>query len=78
MREGFCKITKRVYRECKLEEDLTWREYHMDPTVARLVLDLKQRCTWRKLSIEVTGYECQKTGQDLERIARWTLGIECD
>ena len=60
----------------------TWTEYKMDPKIARIILDMKDGLngcrlhSWRALSIEVTGMEDQIMGQELERIARWTLGEE--
>lgn len=55
-------------------------EYKLHPTVARLVKELRlglngeRRHTYRALSRQISGYECQKSGEILERLAIWTLG----
>jgi hypothetical protein len=64
----------RIYRE----RSDGYREYQLNPEVAELVLNIKSYSTWRSLSIAVTGFECQMTGRDLERLAKWTLGKEED
>jgi hypothetical protein len=59
-----------------------WTEYKLHPTVAKLIKEL--RCglngngkhSWRAIAIKIVGFECQMTGKDLCRIAKWTLGEE--
>jgi len=53
-----------------------YREYKLDVEIAKRIIELKKTCTWRRLAMAVTGFECQKTGEDLERLARWTLGLD--
>lgn len=57
-------------------------EYQLDLIIAQRIKELKlglNGCkihSWRALAREVTGYECQMTGNDLERLAMWTLNEE--
>ena len=70
-------MKSRVY---KLADGGEMVEYELHPTVARLVKDLRlglngeRRHTYRALSRQISGYECQKSGEILERLAIWTLG----
>lgn len=55
-------------------------EFQLDPVIALRIKELRlghngnRVHSWRALAIKVTGYECQMTGSDLERLAQWTLG----
>ncbi len=69
--------TGQAYREFTHPDGHTWREYQLDPLIARRVKELKATCSWRALAILVTGYDDQMTGSDLERLACWTLGEGC-
>ena len=68
----------RTYRE----RDDGYREYMLDPDIAQAIIDRREgngdfnTHTWRALSIAITGFECQQTGSELEKLARWTLGLE--
>jgi len=59
-----------------------YTEYKMDKNIARIILDKatgingELQHSHRSLSIAVTGSECQHTGQELARIAAWTLDEE--
>ena len=71
-------------RECRefTNGSTAWSEYKMHPDVAQLVKKMRlglagyRRHSWRALSVQITGYECQKSGEQLEKTAAWTLGEE--
>lgn len=71
-----------LYREFKNPQGSEWREYQLDPVIARRVMELKlglvgcRQYSWRALAIKVTGHEDQMTGSDIERLACWTLRTE--
>ena len=50
---------------------------HIAPIkIAKRVLQLLKKSTWRALAIQAYGIEDQMTGQHLENLAKWTLGIK--
>ena len=56
--------------------------YKLDSVIAERVKELRlglngsRSHSWRALSIQVTGFECQMTGSDLCKAAMGTLGEE--
>jgi hypothetical protein len=72
--------TGRTYRE----RDDGYREYQLDLIIAKRIKELylglegTNRHSSRAIAIAVTGFECQMTGQDLVRLAEWTLDEEWD
>ena len=53
-----------------------YREYALDEEIAKRIIELYKNHTFRAIACKCAGVECQMTGQDLVRIAHWTLGLE--
>lgn len=59
-----------------------YTEYKLDVIIANRIKELRlglngnKQHSYRALAIQVNGVECQMTGQDLCRLAEWTLNEE--
>jgi hypothetical protein len=74
-KEGYDDMLDLRFRE-RGEGDNAYREYELDKQIAERIVELSKTHTWRALAVKVTGVECQMMGQDLSRLAHWTLGLD--